>query len=80
MGTHTFTTKGLVDNKCNKSIMFTILQLENDLENVKTQIKACHENGMDAFLSLFQEDNDRLVNQINSLLLLLSTNVNETVA
>lgn len=80
MGTHTFTAKGIVDNSCNKSILFTILCLERELSVVATQIKACHEHDMTAFLSLYKEDAERLIQEINALLKCFSSNVNESVA
>lgn len=75
MGTHTFTRVGIVKNACNKQVMYSIILLEKELKECYYQIKACHEHGMDAFLSHFRDEWKRITEEIHALLSALRTNV-----
>jgi hypothetical protein len=75
MGTHTMTKVGVVRNTCNKQVMYSIILLEKELREVYFQIKACHENGLTAFLSHFEEQMEHLRFEIRSLLTALCYNI-----
>lgn len=75
MGTHTLTKIGAVDNGSNFKVMRAILLLEKELHEAHTQVMACVEHGMHAFLSFFQEECKRIKGEIRSLLKVLCHNI-----
>jgi hypothetical protein len=68
MGTHTITKVGVVKNSSTKQVCFSIILLERELHECTYQMKACKEHGMHAFLSHFQDEWNRIVNEIRTLL------------
>lgn len=79
MSTHTITRVGIVKNSCNKQVMYSILLLEKELKEASFQVKTCLEHAMDAFLSHFKEEIERLTEEIRSLLSCLCFNVDKLI-
>jgi hypothetical protein len=55
--------------------MYSIILLEKELKETYFQIKACHEHGMGAFLSHFEEKMEHLRFEIRTLLSALNITI-----
>lgn len=77
--THLLTKVGIVRTDCNKQIMYSIILLENHLNQLVENMQESAEFGMGALLPSFKEEANSVAQQISDLTGCLNDNIAQLI-